>query len=120
ASCDRCFDGRFFEAVRDRVYGEAEEHLRALSRAPQGADRAGPIAALVECTEPLVALLTPRFSGAAPVDRRAMLEVLTRRYYRIRKLQEVETRDLGDRSYLAARYEHGGRRVRLVTTHATE
>src|SRR4029453_1240869 len=44
----------------------------------------------------------------------------TRRYYRIRKLQEVETRDLGDRSYLAARYEHGGRRVRLVTTHAPE
>ena len=116
----RCFDRPFFEAVQERVYGEAEEHLGALSRGPQGPDRAVPIAALVECTEPLVAMLTPRFSGAAPLDRRAMLEVLTRRYYRIRKLQDVETCDLGDRSYLAARYEDGGRRVRLVTTHATE
>jgi acetyl/propionyl-CoA carboxylase alpha subunit/acetyl-CoA carboxylase carboxyltransferase component len=116
----RYFDRPFFEAVQDRVYGEAEEHLDALARAPHGPDRAVRIAALVECPEPLVALLTPRFSGAAPVDRRAMLEVLTRRYYRIRELQEVETCDLGDRSYLAARYQEGGRRVRLVTTHATE
>ena len=115
----RCFDRPFFEAVQDRVYRESEAHLRALSRAPEGSDRAAAMAALV-VPEPLVAMLTPRFSAASPLDRRAMLEVLTRRYYRVRGLQDVETLDLGDRSYLTARYERAGRRVRLVTTHATE
>jgi acetyl/propionyl-CoA carboxylase alpha subunit/acetyl-CoA carboxylase carboxyltransferase component len=117
----RYFDRLFFDAVQAGVYREAEEHLRLLSGAPAGdPDPSWRMEALVECPEPLVAVLTPRLPHATPAERRVMLEVLTRRYYRIRELREVETRELEGRSYLSARYAHEGRGIRLVTTHATQ
>src|SRR5207249_3607124 len=47
----------------------------------------------------------------------AMLEVMTRRYYRIRTLRDVRVEDRGGRPLLTAAYEHDGQtNVVLATT----
>jgi acetyl-CoA carboxylase carboxyltransferase component len=52
--------------------------------------------------------------------RQVILEVLTRRYYRIRKLEDVETLLVEGQSLAAAQYDHEGRRIHVFTTHAEE
>jgi len=89
------------------------------SPAMPGAERDERIRALVECPVPLGDLLAGHFEDAAPVLRQVMLEVLTRRYYRIRSLERLEVREAGARSIVGAEYDFEERRVRLIATHAT-
>ncbi len=46
-----------------------------------------------------------------PAMRELMLEVLTRRYYRIRDLQEIAYHSTAQESVFSAEYDHEGRRV---------
>jgi acetyl/propionyl-CoA carboxylase alpha subunit len=112
----RLFDRPFFEQIRGEVYAEADAHLAALAGDP--GDRAARLRALVDCPEPLVTRLTQRFAEADAPSRRTMLEVLTRRYYRIRPIEKLEAFEAGGRSFVRAEYLHEGRRVHLLTTHA--
>jgi biotin carboxyl carrier protein len=87
--CYRCFDKPLFERARKEVYSQLEEHLAALAADPQAEDQDERVKAMVECPQPLVSLFAARFASADAPMRQFMLEVLTRRYYRIRSLENV-------------------------------
>jgi acetyl/propionyl-CoA carboxylase alpha subunit/acetyl-CoA carboxylase carboxyltransferase component len=112
----RCWDRPTFERAREAVYAEAEARLEALADGPPE-DRAERVRWLVGCAQPLVGLLCWRMRTAPPALRRAMLDVLVRRYYRIRDLERLTTVDLEDRSYVRAEYLLDGRRIHVLATH---
>ena len=116
----RAFERPAFEQSRRSVYATMEAHLATLARDPFGAGRKARIDALVECPQPLKELFAPRFEQAPPVVREVMLEVLTRRYYRIRHLGLFTALETGERSVVVTDYRHDGRTVHVLTTHAGE
>jgi acetyl/propionyl-CoA carboxylase alpha subunit/acetyl-CoA carboxylase carboxyltransferase component len=114
----RYFDQPLFEQVRRRVYADMEEHLGYLARSPTAVDRAERIASLVSCPQPLVSVLADRFADADAAMRELMLEVLTRRYYRIREIETLGCHALGEQSCATAEYGFQGVRIHVLATHA--
>ena len=114
----RFFVQPVFEQGRQAVYEEIEAHLAHLKRDPTSPDREARLRVLVDCPQPLGRFLTGRFEDAAPALRDIMLEVLTRRFYRIRSFNWLELGRLDGRSVLAAEYHLGEELLRLVVTHA--
>ncbi len=115
----RYFDQNLFEQARKQVYEQAEEHLAYLAANPDAADRHARVRALVECPQPLFSLISGRFASADQALRKLMLEALTWRYYRIRKLTNFRCVALDDKQCCAsAEYDHEGKRIHVFTTHA--
>jgi acetyl/propionyl-CoA carboxylase alpha subunit/acetyl-CoA carboxylase carboxyltransferase component len=114
----RYFDEPLFERARAAVYDEAEATVTRLAGLATPAERAPLITRLVDCPQPLVGLFLGRIAAADPATLRVMLEVLTRRYYRIRALEEVRCPIDADPPYATAEYTHEGRRIHVVTTFA--
>jgi acetyl/propionyl-CoA carboxylase alpha subunit/acetyl-CoA carboxylase carboxyltransferase component len=114
----RLFDRPFFEAIRNQVYADAEDQLRiAASEAAGSARRAAAIQRLVACPQPLSPIFVGRLVQAEPQLREAVLEVLTRRYYRIRDIGPLRLAERFGRSFATADYELDGRRIHAITTH---
>jgi len=117
----RMFDRPLFERERRRVYDEMEMHLASLARDPEAPDRQNRTSALVECSQPLHRfLMFGRFEHASPRMRTLMLEVLSRRYYRIRELESFRSLALEDRCVGICQYVYEGKRIRLLTTHTLD
>ena len=119
----RCFDQPLFEQARKQVYEQMEENLAYLAAHPDAADRRERVRTLIECPQPLVSLLASRFATADEGMRKLMLEALTWRYYRIRKLENfrceaVVPGDDGGQCFATADYNFEGKRLHLFTTHA--
>ena len=114
----RYFDQPLFEHAREAVYAQMEAHLEHLIRLPAAEDREQRTVALVNCPQPLVSTLGVRFAGAGPAARQLMLEVLTRRYYRIRNLEALRGATDEGQSWMTAEYDFEGRRVHVFATHA--
>ena len=95
-----------------------DEHLGYLARYPTALDRAARLAALVNCPQPLVSVLAGRFADADAAMRELMLEVLTRRYYRIRQIESLDCQALGEQSCATAEYSFEGVRIHVLATHA--
>ncbi|HSB85078.1 MAG TPA: biotin/lipoyl-containing protein, partial [Ilumatobacteraceae bacterium] len=93
-----------------------EQHLTALGDDPGGAARAEHIRALVDCPLPLAPLLLGRISGVSEAERWVALEVMTRRYYRMRALGELAAVSGRRHAMLRGSYndEHGAR-VQVLT-----
>ena len=86
----RVFDQPVIEAARERVLAAARQELRYLAAHPDAPDRAERIDTMVSSPEPLIRLLAERIGGR---DGQApLLEVLTRRYYKIRELEDLRSR----------------------------
>jgi acetyl/propionyl-CoA carboxylase alpha subunit/acetyl-CoA carboxylase carboxyltransferase component len=113
----RFYDQPAFERSRDAVYTEMEEHLSALLTDPGTPGRSRRIQQLVDCHYPMKDLLSGSFATASAPARELMLEVLTRRYYRLHQLEEFRTRVVGGRSYAIACYNDDGKQIHLITTH---
>jgi acetyl-CoA carboxylase carboxyltransferase component/pyruvate/2-oxoglutarate dehydrogenase complex dihydrolipoamide acyltransferase (E2) component len=122
----RSFDEPVLLAARERILAAAEADLSALAAGPDSGSRDGTareahIRSLVECPQPLHEILSRRFASAPPGLRQAMLEVMLRRYYRIRNLGEVTRREApgfeAELSFAAVAYEHRGVRVDVFATH---
>jgi acetyl/propionyl-CoA carboxylase alpha subunit/acetyl-CoA carboxylase carboxyltransferase component len=113
----RCFDQPVFEKVRAEVYAKAEEHLAYLGSHPQAQDREERIQALVECPQPLVRF-AGRYASADLSMRQLMLEVITRRYYRVQTLLDLQHGELRGQPCIAAQYQQNGDRFHLFTTQA--
>ncbi len=113
----RYFDAPLLERAQDEMYEAAEDQLGALEDEPETPDRADRIAALVQCSQPLAPLLMSRLVDAAPAFRRLVLEVITRRYYRMRTLERFSSTSRAGREVFAAQYEHEGDRFHVVSTH---
>ena len=90
----RLVERPLLERVRGEAFAAAERDLAALATGPGGDARAAHVESLVQCPQPLAGLLVERYGAAARPVREAILEVLLRRFYRIRALDEirVETR----------------------------
>ncbi|MBA3328165.1 MAG: ATP-grasp domain-containing protein [Solirubrobacterales bacterium] len=110
----RVFDQPLIEQGRDRVFAAVREQLNYLVAHPDAPDYADRLEALVASPHTLIRLLGERIGvreGNEPI-----VEILTRRYYRIRRLEDVRSVSLDDRRFMTARYAHDGRQLRLVTT----
>ncbi len=113
----RVFDEPFLSNVRNRVRAQAVRDLDALAGEPPPAKREKHIDALVRCPQPLKTLLSHRFAAAPPVLQGAMLEVMTRRYYRIRGLERVQLVDVAGRPCITGEYGYEERRVHVISVH---
>jgi hypothetical protein len=103
----RCFDAPQIAAERARARQQVRAELDRLSADP-GA-RAAQIDAIVASGEPILGVFAERHG---PV----MLEVMTRRYYRIRPLGQVRVTEWHGRPLLTAGYAHDGRDYVVLAT----
>jgi acetyl/propionyl-CoA carboxylase alpha subunit/acetyl-CoA carboxylase carboxyltransferase component len=111
----RFFDEPLIAAAREKTYAEMGDHLAALAADPERADRADRVRELVECPWALAALLSRRVPEADRTEQRVLLEVMTRRYYRLRKMSEPSEEVLDGISFLITQYERDDRRHHLAT-----
>ena len=114
----RYFDRPLFKQARKQVYAQVEQQLASMAADPDGADRHQRVRALVECPQPLVALLASRFAAADTAMRRLMLEAITWRYYRIRTIENFRSLTVDGHCFASGEYDHEGARIHVFTTHA--
>jgi acetyl-CoA carboxylase carboxyltransferase component/biotin carboxyl carrier protein len=106
------------ERVRAEAMADADAHIAALAGNPGDEERAGHIEGLVRCPQPLAGLCSERLLEAAPDLQAALLEVLLRRFYRIRALEDVRTDAVDEHLVATAGYDREGRRLQVIVTHA--
>jgi acetyl/propionyl-CoA carboxylase alpha subunit/acetyl-CoA carboxylase carboxyltransferase component len=111
----RFFDQPLILQAREQVYAGVREHLQYLDEHPDAADYTQRIEALAASPEPLIRLLAQRIginsSGLEP-----MLEVLTRRYYKVRRLEDVRSFRLEARQFVTGAFELRGKQFHLIST----
>ncbi|MEW6731647.1 MAG: carboxyl transferase domain-containing protein [Acidobacteriota bacterium] len=112
----RYFEGPLFEQARQRVYQQVERDLDYLVSHPAAYDYMDRLDALVKCSQPLVSLFSSLFDHANYATGRLMLEVLTRRYYRIRPLEKLNSIDIDGKSFATAEYAYEGKLIHVITT----
>ena len=104
-----CFGAPLIAAERARGQREVRAVLDRLSTEP--AERAQQIERIVSAGEPILGVF-----GAE--HHAAMVEVMTRRYYRVQELRDVEITDRGGRPLLTAHCTHNGRDFTVLATTA--
>ena len=112
----RHFEEPVLRAARQEVLTEAERLLGELEEAGARGDAAESIArieALVASPEPLVRLLAQRL-GRETAEPDPVLEVLTRRYYRSRSLEDVRSTLLAGDTCVTAEFDLNGTRLHLL------
>ncbi len=114
----RLFDRPVLLAARERAYAAAEADLALLAQDPGPEERALRVHALVDCTQPLHRILSQRFASAGPAFRQALLEIMVRRFYRIRELREVAFTTVDGQDFAIAGYDYQGSHVHLIASHA--
>ncbi|HEX5299837.1 MAG TPA: carboxyl transferase domain-containing protein [Streptosporangiaceae bacterium] len=103
----RCFDEPLITAEQARGQQRVRAELDHLATDP--ATRSAQIDAIVASGEPILGVFTERHH---PV----MLEVMTRRYYWIRDLRNVQVTERSGRPLLTAEYAHEGRDYLIIAT----
>jgi acetyl/propionyl-CoA carboxylase alpha subunit/acetyl-CoA carboxylase carboxyltransferase component len=100
---------------RAEDYTQVRKHLRYLAEHPGAADRPERIAAMVAVAEPLVRLLGQQIArkGADPAT---LLEVLTRRYYGNKSLDDLRIDRLANCTFVVARYKGRAGNSRVAST----
>ena len=107
----RCFDAPAVAAERVRAQQQVRAELDRLSPDPNA--REAQIDAIVASGAPILGIFTER-------DHAVMLEVMTRRYYRIRPLENVQVTERDGRPLLTAEYTHDGQDYLVIATVAAE
>jgi acetyl/propionyl-CoA carboxylase alpha subunit/acetyl-CoA carboxylase carboxyltransferase component len=111
----RLLDQPLIEAAREQVYAGVREDLQHLDEHPDAADYAQRVEAMAASAEPLIRLLAARIgvnsSGLDP-----MLEVLTRRYYKVRGLEHVRSFQREGRQFVTGGYDIRDGQYRLIAT----
>ncbi len=109
------FDRPAIEAARDQVYTESRDSLRYLGANPGAADYQQRMAGLVNGPQPLVRLLAEQLTSHGD-ELRPMLEAMTRRYYKVRTLTQVESTEQDGRPVVTGTYGLGGQTYYLLAT----
>jgi acetyl/propionyl-CoA carboxylase alpha subunit/acetyl-CoA carboxylase carboxyltransferase component len=107
----RACDAPLVEAARAETERTMVGHLEALDEDPRRDDRDERMAALVACPRPLAPLLNRVAGSAGP-----LVEAMTRRYYRIRPLEDIQQRFLGPVPFVLASYDHRNVRHHVAAT----
>ena len=115
----RYFDQPSFERSRTRIYEEAESHLAYLAANPDAEDRLARIQTLVQCPHLLAGLFARHFPEAESALRHTMLEVLTSRYYKIRKLLNPGSSVANGYCYVSDEYDYEGKRIHVFAMYAS-
>ncbi|MEO5680501.1 MAG: biotin/lipoyl-containing protein, partial [Acidimicrobiales bacterium] len=108
----RCFDQPLIDQARAEALTRARQHLASLAGTPPGPTRDALLAELVATAQPLLPLLADGTADGAASE--PMLEVLTRRYYKIRDLHGVRSMVVEGEPLVTAEYVHRSRRVFVV------
>jgi len=103
----RCFDAPAVAAERASAQQQVRAKLDRLPEDPRA--RAVQIDAIVASGAPILGVFTER-------DHAVMLEVMTRRYYRIRLLENVTVTERGGRPLVTAEYTHEGKDYLVIAT----
>ena len=103
----RCFDAPLIVAEQARAQQQVRAELDRLSSDAEV--RAAQIDAIVASGEPILGLFAERHHAV-------MLEVMTRRYYQIRPLRNVQVTERGGRPLLTAEYAHDGDDYLIIAT----
>ncbi|MBW0105580.1 carboxyl transferase domain-containing protein [Pseudonocardia sp. KRD291] len=97
----RAFDAPVVAAARREVLAQVRATLDTLTENPGAQNRAELVDSLVASSEPILGVFGTRHNAA-------LLEVMTRRYYRVRPLQHIELTEHAGAPLLQARYQHLG------------
>jgi acetyl-CoA carboxylase carboxyltransferase component/biotin carboxyl carrier protein len=116
----RVFDRPLLLAARERIDAAAVSDLARLAGGPGPEEREELVRALVESTQPLHLILSQRYASADGPEAflESLLEIMVRRFYRIRELGRIESFRVEGQTFGVAGYEHRGSRVHLIATHA--
>ncbi|HEY3605400.1 MAG TPA: carboxyl transferase domain-containing protein, partial [Sporichthyaceae bacterium] len=111
----RYFDKPQSMALRAKIIAEVRTQLGFLVLNPETPDRDERIEAMVVSPEPIIGLMS-EWIGTGTADLGPLLEVLTRRYYRTRDLEEVRLFQHARRQFVTAEFDLQGNRLHLITT----
>ena len=109
------FDRPVIRRAADEVLARMRHHLELLDAGPDPETRAAEVEVLVNCAQPVLSLLEARRPQGDHIE--PMLEVLTRRYYKIRPLTAVRAGIVEGRNVVTARYARGDRTVNVIAAH---
>ena len=110
----RYVDEPLLEQARATVYAEMDRELDALAADPSRDDRDERIQRIVWCHQPMRARLRDRYRDADGPMQDLLLEINVRRFYRIRDLDRVVTRQVDGLRLVETSFPHDGRTYRLV------
>jgi acetyl/propionyl-CoA carboxylase alpha subunit/acetyl-CoA carboxylase carboxyltransferase component len=113
----RCFDQPFFEEVRSRIFRTAEECLDSIAAEPTSAEAMEKKLWLTESPQLLAGLFSKRMSDAPLHLKQTMLEVLTSRYYCVRRLAEFRTMALNGLCAVTTNYTEAQKRTHVIAIH---
>ena len=116
----RLVERPLLERVRSEGFAAAERDLAALAADPRGEARAAHVESLVQCPQPLAGLLVERYGASGRPLREAILEVLLRRFYRIRALDEIRVESVEGQPFAVASYEREGRSRHALLAHGAD
>jgi acetyl/propionyl-CoA carboxylase alpha subunit/acetyl-CoA carboxylase carboxyltransferase component len=111
----RWFAQPLLRRKRAEVYADVRKHLRHLDKHPGSPDRAERIATMVASSEPLVRILGQRIDRDG-TDPAPLLEVLSRRYYSNRALDDIRTHSVAGCTFVTAEHTADGEHSRVATT----
>ncbi|HEY4993679.1 MAG TPA: carboxyl transferase domain-containing protein [Nakamurella sp.] len=109
------FERPLIADARSHVHADVREHLAHLAENPNPVEYSELIDTLVASREPLIRVLTEQVTSKGP-GQHAMLEAMTRRYYRTRTLEQVRAFRQDDRPYVTGTFELSGQRLELIST----
>ena len=113
----RTFDLPMLQEIRSVAHARAREQIAELAAAPDAPAADELVAALVECPQPLKTMLSEASRTAPDRLQARLLEVMTRRYYRIRPIDDVRTFIIGGIAFASTSYPRGAHRVHVLSTH---
>ncbi len=112
----RLFDRPHIDRVRAEVSASMKQLAAGLALSPD--ERSDDLERLVACPLPLMPILSEDDLLAGTGSPGALLEVLTRRYYRIRELGPVRLERIGTRDVCRAEYGRNERTVHVIAVRA--
>jgi acetyl/propionyl-CoA carboxylase alpha subunit/acetyl-CoA carboxylase carboxyltransferase component len=114
----RYFEEPVLQQAQAEIYADMDRHLDALAGGVRPAERADRLAALIACPQPMRPALLRAYQRGGPALRNVVLEVATRRYYRIRDLGEFRLADADGWRLGVTDYGLDGRRFHMVAAYA--
>ncbi len=105
-----------FERVRGAVLADMLERLDRLALDPGGAGAAGCLEELLACPHPLRTAVAARMAVAPTAVRRMALEVMLRRDYRFRPLEEIARVSGAEAPIARVSYPFEGQTIEVIAT----